>query len=84
MSRLDEVTLLFSKITNKSYSASKQLIMGTIIGNAIANNDEDLLYEQVTDNVWSIKKELDSITNAITAESIAKFYTQSYNNGGVL
>lgn len=79
--RFNEVTNLIAKITGKDYDTVAQRVYDTEIGKAINLNRKDILYEQVTDNVLSVVKELGKknpeILNICTPERITSEYLKN-------
>lgn len=76
--RFNEVTNLIAHMTGKDYDTVAQLVYDTDIGKAINLNRDDILYEQVTDNVLSVVKELGEknpeILKICTPENITRAY----------
>lgn len=76
--RFNEVTNLIAHMTGEDYDSVAQMVYDTDIGKAINLNREDILYEQVTDNVLSVVKELGEknpeILKVCTPEEIAREY----------
>lgn len=56
--RLCDISNIVSDICKIEYDAAMQIILETDIGRAILNNNPDVLYEQITDNVYSVSREL--------------------------
>lgn len=56
--RMAQVIFMFSEITGKSEEESEQIINITNVGKAIRENDPIVLYEQQTENLYSIAMEL--------------------------
>ena len=72
MDRINELIQLFCKITNMNYNGAKNIILSTSEGKAILDGNESVLYEQVTENLYQIGRELND--NRFTVENIVKAY----------
>lgn len=76
--RFNEVTNLIAHMLGEDYDTVAQMVYNTDIGKAINLNREDILYEQVTDNVLSVVKELGQknpkILKVCTPENITREY----------
>lgn len=70
--RIEELSILFSKITGLDKKESQKIILSTDTGKAIQDNNELVLYEQSTDNLYQIGKELND--NRFTVEKIVEVY----------
>lgn len=79
--RFNEVTNLIAQITGEDYDMVAQKVYDTEVGKAINLNRKDILYEQVTDNVWSVVKELSQkepeILKLCTPENITREYMKN-------
>ena len=56
--RMSQLVLMFSDITGKSHKEAKAIILETETGVAVAEKNETVLYEQQTENLYSIAMEL--------------------------
>ena len=76
--RFNEITNLIAHMLGEDYDTVAQMVYNTDIGKAINLNREDILYEQVTDNVLSVVKELGQknpkILKVCTPENITREY----------
>ena len=76
--RMKQLVFMFSSITGKSEEASEEIILQTETGKAVLNNDRTVLYEQQTENLYSIAMELiqspvyNDITKYLSNENIIK------------
>ena len=56
--RMRQLMLMFSDITGKPQKEAKKIILETETGVAVAEKNETVLYEQQTENLYSIAMEL--------------------------
>lgn len=56
--RMQQIIFMFSNITGKEYDEAKQIILQTDTGKAIKRESLTVLYEQQTENLYSIAMEL--------------------------
>lgn len=74
--RLNEVIQMFSYISGKNYDESKRTILLTETGKAIQEQSSVIMYEQQTESLYSIIKELrendfgEVVTDLFTVEAI--------------
>lgn len=76
--RLVEVVNILADVTNKTYDEMLELVRDTDTGRALKLNRQDLLYEQVTDNVWAIVTELGQKDKIIIEECTPKKIAEAY------
>ena len=77
MNRFNECVKIISYLTNISYEKAKKIVLKTLSGQAILEKNETFLYEQTTDNVYSIIRELkknDKKFENITPKDISEAY----------
>lgn len=80
--RMKQLIFMFSSITGKSEEAAEEIILQTETGKAVLNNDRTVLYEQQTENLYSIAMELEQsqvyndITKYLSNENIIKAMKQ--------
>jgi len=76
--RLIQLINMFSHISNRTYDEARSIILSTNTGKAIQNNSITLMYEQQTENLYSIVMDLqkvnfdNEITKGFTIEAIVK------------
>lgn len=76
--RMSQLVLMFSDITGKSHKEAKEIILETETGIAVAEKNEIVLYEQQTENLYSIamelyeKSEYRELAKLFTAEKIVQ------------
>lgn len=76
--RINQLIYMFSYITDKSMDESREIILDTDTGRAIHDNNTAVMYEQQTENLYSIamelreNKSLCELTERFTTEAIAK------------
>lgn len=76
--RINQLVSMFSYITGKTKEESLDIILQTETGNAALRNDEMTLYEQQTENLYSIALELEHFSEykelgkMLTEENIVK------------
>ena len=76
--RMSQLVLMFSDITGKSHKEAKAIILETETGIAVAEKNEIVLYEQQTENLYSIamelyeKSEYRELAKLFTAEKIVQ------------
>lgn len=60
--RMQQLIFMFSSITGKSEEESEYMIMQTETGKLVLANDRTVLYEQQTENLYSIAMELSQMS----------------------
>jgi len=74
--RLIQLINMFSHISNKTYDEARSIILSTNTGKAIQDNNVTLIYEQQTENLYSIVMDLqksnfdNELTKRFTIETI--------------
>jgi len=74
--RLIQLINMFSHISNKTYNEARSIILSTNTGKAIQDNNVTLIYEQQTENLYSIVMDLqksnfdNELTKRFTIETI--------------
>lgn len=56
--RLKQLVIMFSTITGVSETEAEKIIIHTETGQAVLDNDETVIYEQQTENLYCIAEEL--------------------------
>lgn len=56
--RLKQLVIMFSAITGVSETEAEKIIIHTETGQAVLDNDETVIYEQQTENLYCIAEEL--------------------------
>lgn len=80
--RLQQIIYMLSSITNLAESDAKQVILSTNTGKAIQQNEPTVMYEQQTENLYSIKEEMGQnpkyvyLANEISVASIVDAYNK--------
>lgn len=77
MDRFNECVKIISYLTNIPCERAKKIVLKTLSGQAILEKNEAFLYEQTTDNVYSIIRELkknDKKFENITPKDISEAY----------
>ena len=75
--RLRQLILMFATLTGKTESESEQIICGTETGRAVLEKNEVVLYEQQTENLYSIAQDLrqsgkyEEVVACLSTEKIA-------------
>lgn len=73
--RLTQIAIIISDVCKIKYSDALDLITETPTATALLNNFQDVLYEQVTDNVYQISKELSpKYAKLLTPKAINESY----------
>lgn len=72
--RFAQLTFIFSEVTGKNLTESEMIIKSTSTGKKILEDDETLLYEQHTENIFEIVEELkednNNLSEAFTIEKV--------------
>ena len=80
--RFNEVAKIFSYVSGKSFDESVDLILTTNVGKGLVKNDPYTLYEQATENVWAMARELEAKAPEMRAKFTVERIVEAYARQG--